>query len=168
MEYDNELTDQVVAYNKFKVRKIAEITDKEVQVSTQMDVNQNSPTQANLSAIAIPAAKERYNHQMHVGDSSELIGVVDNSNILPLSLNESQNDALESRPLSGGSHQTSTQKLQQEMYLQERSILNERDVFANNESSLEGLEQQLMAAVESPKDSTHGKNEIIGKSNPNF
>ena len=39
----------------------------------------------------------------HVGENSEVIGVVENSNILPLSLNESQNDAMESRPLSGGS-----------------------------------------------------------------
>ena len=132
-----------------------------------MDVNRDSPTQANLSAIAIPTAKERYSHHMHVGDSSELIGVVDNSNILPLSLNESHNDALESRPLSG-SHQTSTQKLKQEMYMQERYILNERDVFANNESGIEGLEQELMAAVESPRASNHPKDDIIGKSNANF
>lgn len=52
-------------------------------------------------------------------DVSELIGVVENSNILPLSLNESRADAQESVPISNNSQQTSTQKLKKEMYLQE-------------------------------------------------
>ena len=33
-EYDSELTDQVVAFNASKVRKLAEITDKEIQVGS--------------------------------------------------------------------------------------------------------------------------------------
>ena len=36
------------------------------------------------------------------------------------------------------------------MYLQERSLLEGRNSFANNES-IEGLERQIMEAVESPK-----------------
>ena len=47
---------------------------------------------------------------------SDMIGVVENSNILPLSLNESR---VASDPISQNSNQTSTQKLKKEMYLQE-------------------------------------------------
>ncbi len=68
------------------------------------EINQNSPTQANLSAIVLSGAdKSGYHNQLVGADSSELIGVVDSCNILPLSLNESQNEGLASRPLSGES-----------------------------------------------------------------
>ena len=59
-------------------------------------------------------------------DHNEMLGAVDNNNILPLSLNDSSRNSRnqigvngDSRPLSGGSQQTSTQKLKKEMYLQE-------------------------------------------------
>ena len=101
-------------------------------VSDYNVVMNHSPTQANLSAIVIPQ-KVNYDGIMDQGDTSEIIGVVDNSNILPLSLNESQaDDANESAPLSRYSQQTSTQKLKKEMYLQEQSMLEH--------SSIEGLE----------------------------
>jgi len=37
------------------------------------------------------------------------------------------------------------------MYLQEQQMLNGGEDSGNNRSSIEGLEQQLMAAVESPQ-----------------
>lgn len=73
---------------------------------------------------------------MDRNSASELIGVVDNSNILPLSLNDSRADANESAPISNNSQPTSTQKLKQQMYLQE----DDQQMLENN-SSMEGLEQ---------------------------
>ena len=64
--------------------------------------NESSPTQANLSAIALPS-KVNYDGLVDRNNASELIGVVDNSNILPLSLNDSRADANESAPISNNS-----------------------------------------------------------------
>ncbi len=50
-QFDSDLVNQVLTLNASKVRKVAEITDKEVQAV--QEVNQNSPTQANLSAIVL-------------------------------------------------------------------------------------------------------------------
>ena len=67
-----------------------------------MSLENNSPTQANLSAIVIPTkmGQNNYNDSMTgqiLDDSAvEIIHGVDNSRILPLSLNESQVDGLES------------------------------------------------------------------------
>jgi len=72
-----------------------------------------------------------------------MIGVVDNSNMLPLSLTASQRDCRDggigSQAMSQNSNQTSTMKLKQEMYLQ-NSMLEDQD-FNKNYSSIEGLEQ---------------------------
>lgn len=54
-------------------------------------MNNNSPTQANLSAIVISNQRENgFQDGVVMGERNDLIGVVDNSNILPLSLNESR------------------------------------------------------------------------------
>ena len=105
-------------------------------------VNEYSPTQANLSAIVlsggpkdnsfagvgpVPANQILGSSNLAGSDQpSEILGAVDNNNILPLSLNDSSRNSRNhivgadgSRPLSGGSQQTSTQKLKKEMYLQE-------------------------------------------------
>lgn len=47
------------------------------------------------------------------------------------------------------------------MYLQEQSLLDGE--FGNNQSGFEGLEQQLMAAVESPERNVEGEPEVADK-----
>ena len=87
------------------MRKITELTDKEVQavpensnLNDDHDNNNNSPTQANLSAIVIPSKMmQNYNDAQMLDDSAvEIIHGVDNGRILPLSLNESHVDGMES------------------------------------------------------------------------
>ena len=90
-----------MTFNASKVRKVGDITDKEVQVAAIVGES-NSPTQANLSAIVL--TDKVNNGLMNDINMSGPIGVIDNSNILPMSLNDSRADAMESEH----SQQTST------------------------------------------------------------
>ena len=128
-QFEVDLIDQVVNFNGEKVRKIAPIEDKEVQAADRRFNYNESPTQADLSAINVVQPQPMPFEQAVVDgledrrESSQFIGVVENSNILPLSLNESRNDAMESNPLSRDSKQTSTQKLKHEMDLQDAEAM---------------------------------------------
>ena len=78
-----------------------------------------------------------------IADSSELIGVVDNSNLLPFSLNESQAEQLESRVLSQGESPSSeANKLKEDLYVQGSSSLLKEPGLS------EALDRHIMEAVE--------------------